>query len=31
MLEKDKFEFYDNKWTNFKNIYNYLGPDYQIV
>ena len=31
MLEMDKFEFYDNKWTSFKNIYNYLGPDYQIV
>ena len=31
MIENGQFDEYDVKWKKFKIIYNYLGPDIQIV
>ena len=31
MIENGQFDEYDIKWKKFKIIYNYLGPDIQIV
>ena len=31
MLEKDNFEKYFEKWNEFREIYDFLGPDQQII
>ena len=31
MMCNNKFNFYDEKWRVFLNIYNYYGPDHQII
>ena len=31
MIEKDNFEHYIEKWNNFREIYDFLGPDQQII
>ena len=31
MIENRNFELYDQKWVDFRNIYDYYGPDIQIV
>ena len=31
MIENRNFELYDQKWADFWNIYDYHGPDIQIV
>ena len=30
-IENRNFELYDQKWVDFRNIYDYQGPDIQIV
>ena len=31
MIEKDNFEHYIEKWSEFREIYDFLGPDQQII
>ena len=31
MIENNNFELYDQKWVDFRNIYEYHGPDIQII
>ena len=31
MMEKDNFENYFEKWKEFREIYDFLGPDQQII
>ena len=31
MLAKDNYEGFDRKWSNFKSIYDYCGPDIQLI
>ena len=31
MIANDKFEDFCNKWQGFTAIYDFLGPDYQII
>ena len=31
MIEKEKFEAFDIKWSNFKSIYDYCGPNIPLI
>ena len=31
MMASNKFEDFCSKWQDFTAIYDYLGPDYQII
>ena len=31
MMEKENFENYSEKWIEFREIYDFLGPDQQII
>ena len=31
MIENDKFENSSEKWKDFREIYDFLGPDQQII
>ena len=31
MLKNEQFDAYDRKWKDFIDIYNYHGPDFEII